>query len=109
MEENMRFVNMTKTVSVMAMMVLLAGLAAGQNKHCTAAGGMLMTNLGAVDPVTTMGTATGDLKGAVGATILSTEGSGNTLAQPDSDCPPPHPCQTPPPSSPSHLPPTTPP
>jgi hypothetical protein len=26
-----------------------------------------------------MGTATGDLKGAVGATILSTEGSGNTL------------------------------
>jgi len=63
----------------MAMMVLVAGLAAGQNKHCTAAGGMLMTNLGAVDPATTMGTATGDLKGAVGATILSTEGSGNTL------------------------------
>ena len=40
---------------------------------------MLMTNLGAVDPATTMGTATGDLKGAVGATILSTESSGNTL------------------------------
>ncbi len=75
----MRFVRTTKTVSVMAMMVLVAGLAAGQNKHCTAAGGMLMTNLGAVDPATTMGTATGDLKGAVGATILSTEGSGNTL------------------------------
>jgi hypothetical protein len=75
----MRCVRMTKSVSVVAMLVLMAGLAAGQNKHCTAAGGMLMTNLGAVDPATTMGTATGDLKGAVGATILSTEGSGNTL------------------------------
>src|SRR5882724_2358959 len=75
----MRLVSTTKTVSVMAMMVLLAGLAAGQNKRCTPAGGMLMTNLGAVDPATTMGTATGDLKGAVGATIVDTEGTGNTL------------------------------
>src|SRR5258705_8875825 len=75
----MRFVSTTKTVSVIAMMVLLAGLAAGQNKRCTAAGGMLMTNLGAVDPATTMGTATGDLRGSVAATILSTEGTGNTL------------------------------
>src|SRR5246500_5834950 len=75
----MRFVRMTKSVSLVAMMVLLAGLAAGQNKLCTAAGGMLMTNLGAVDQATTMGTATGDLKGAVGATILSTEVNGNTL------------------------------
>jgi len=41
---------------------------------------MVMTNLGAVDPATTMGTATGDLRGAVGATILSTEANGNTLA-----------------------------
>jgi len=40
---------------------------------------MLMTNLGAVDAATTMGVATGDLKGAVGATILSTEGTGDTL------------------------------
>ncbi len=57
--------------------------AAGQTKRCTAAGGMLMTNLGAVDPATTMGTATGDLRGAVGATILSTEGSGKFA---DSSC-----------------------
>src|ERR1700686_4053425 len=40
---------------------------------------MLMTNLGAVDAATTMGQATGDLRGAVGATILSTESNGNTL------------------------------
>jgi hypothetical protein len=75
----MRFVGTTKTVFVLAVMVVLSVAAVGQNKHCTPVGGMLMTNLGAVDPATTMGTATGDLKGAVGATILSTEGSGNTL------------------------------
>jgi len=60
-------------------MVVLVAAAAGETKHCTPAGGMLMTNLGAVDPATTMGVATGDLKGAVGATILSTEVNGNTL------------------------------
>jgi len=30
-------------------MIVLVGATAGQNKHCTAAGGMLMTNLGAFD------------------------------------------------------------
>jgi hypothetical protein len=40
---------------------------------------MLMTNLGAVDEATTMGPVTGDLKGAVGATILDTESNGNKL------------------------------
>jgi len=33
-----------------------------------------MTNLGAIDQFTTMGTATGDLRGAVGAKILNTDG-----------------------------------
>jgi hypothetical protein len=42
---------------------------------------MLMTDLGAVDATTTMGLATGDLKGAVGATILNidTQNGGATL------------------------------
>jgi len=40
---------------------------------------MIMTNLGVVDPATTLGTVTGDLRGSVAATILSTEGTGNTL------------------------------
>ncbi len=43
-------------------------------KYCHAAGGMLMTNFGAIDASTTMGVATGDLKGAVGATILNIDG-----------------------------------
>jgi len=69
----------SKAISVLAAMVILVVAATGQSKHCTTAGGMLMTNLGAVDPATTMGVATGDLKGAVGATILSTEVNGNML------------------------------
>ena len=75
----MRFVNTSKAFSVLAAIVILIAVAAAQSKHCTPAGGMLMTNVGAIDAATTMGVATGDLKGAVGATILSTEGTGNTL------------------------------
>jgi hypothetical protein len=75
----MRFLSTSKAVSVLAAMVILIAAAAAQSKHCTPIGGMLMTNLGAVDPATTMGVATGNLNGAVGATILSTEGTGNTL------------------------------
>jgi hypothetical protein len=56
-------------VALSAMM--FAVVAGAQSKSCQPAGGMLMTNLGAVDASTTMGVATGDLKGAVGATILN--------------------------------------
>ena len=38
-----------------------------------------MTNIGVPDANSTMGYATGDLKGAVGVTILSTEAVGNNL------------------------------
>ena len=38
---------------------------------CVEVGGMIMTNLGVIPPATTLGTATGDLKGAVAATILN--------------------------------------
>ena len=69
----------TKRVIVAASLMLAAGAANGQSKSCHSAGGMLMTNLGAVDANTTMGYATGDLKGAVGATILNIEANGTTL------------------------------
>jgi hypothetical protein len=75
----MRFLGTNKPVSILAAVLFLAAAAAGQSKHCTTVGGMIMTNLGAVDPATTLGTVTGDLRGAVAATILSTEGTGNTL------------------------------
>ncbi len=41
-----------------------------QDRHCVPVGGMLMTNFGAIDQFTTMGTATGDLRGAVSGTLL---------------------------------------
>ncbi|MHB8607819.1 MAG: hypothetical protein ACYDCG_05890 [Candidatus Acidiferrales bacterium] len=48
--------------------------ARGAEGHCTPVGGTIMTNLGAIDQNTTMGTATGDLRGAVGAKILNSDG-----------------------------------
>ena len=49
--------------------------------HCRLIGGTVMTNFGAIDQNTTMGTATGDLSGAVSGTLLGTPqpGTGNTL------------------------------
>src|SRR5216684_3785807 len=49
--------------------------------HCAPVGGMIMTNFGAIDQNTTMGTATGDLRGAVSGTLLGAPqpGAGNTL------------------------------
>jgi len=75
----MQFPSTNKPVSVLGVVLILAAAAMGQSKHCTTVGGMIMTNLGVVDPATTLGTVTGDLRGAVAATILSTEGTGNTL------------------------------
>jgi len=78
----MRFTKASKAISILAVTAILVPAAAAQSpnhKHCQAAGGMLMTNLGAVDANTTLGPVTGDLKGAVSATILSTEVNGKTL------------------------------
>jgi len=49
--------------------------------RCAPVGGMILTNFGAIDQNTTMGTATGDLRGAVSGTILGAPqpGAGNTL------------------------------
>ena len=39
--------------------------------HCVHVGGSLITNFGGVDPNTTLGPATGDLRGAVAATLTA--------------------------------------
>jgi hypothetical protein len=63
-----------RNVAVSIMVALtIASTNAEAKRNCNAVGGMLMTNLGAVDAATTMGVATGDLRGAVGATILNTD------------------------------------
>ena len=40
-------------------------------RHCTHVGGAIITNFGAVDANTTLGPVTGDLRGAVAATLLT--------------------------------------
>src|SRR5664279_5414491 len=68
-----------KLATVFAAMLVLAAAASAQAKKCTPFGGMILTDLGLPDANSTMGYATGDLKGAVGVSILSTQASGNTL------------------------------
>jgi hypothetical protein len=53
----------------------------GDDGHCVPVGGTVMTNFGAVDQNTTLGIATGDLKGAVAATLLGAPqpGAGGTV------------------------------
>jgi hypothetical protein len=49
--------------------------------RCTPVGGMIMTNFAVVSPTSTLGTATGDLRGAVSASLLGPPeaGAGNTV------------------------------
>ena len=79
----MQFTKAWKAVSILAMLsFLVAGAAAQKNSKkqtCQSVGGMLMTNLGAIDASTTMGPVTGDLKGSVSGTVVSTEVVGNNL------------------------------
>jgi hypothetical protein len=79
MEENMKASSARTAASVLAVLVVLTGAATSQSKKCTPMGGVILTDVGVPDANSTMGYATGDLKGAVGVTILSTEGTGNTL------------------------------
>lgn len=55
----------------------------GHERHCVPVGGTVMTNFGAIDPLTnTLGPATGDLRGAVSATLLGAPqpSAGGTVA-----------------------------
>jgi hypothetical protein len=45
-------------------------------RHCVPVGGSIITNFGAVDPNTTLGPVTGDLAGAVAATLTAPPAAG---------------------------------
>src|SRR5690242_11580326 len=53
----------------------------GPDRHCVSVGGSIITNFGAVDPNTTLGPATGGLRGAVAASLLGPPqpGAGGTV------------------------------
>ena len=55
--------------------------AGARQQHCKLVGGTISTNFGGIDQNTTLGLATGDLRGAVTGTILGAPqpGPGNTL------------------------------
>jgi len=74
-----------KTQKIRSVVVTLAALAVfavaanAQSKKCTPIGGMILTDYAVWDPNSTFGYATGDLKGSVGVSILSTQKSGSDL------------------------------
>jgi len=66
--------------------LLLASLTVNgfaQNPHCTAVGGAILTNLGGFGVIdgspTTLGVATGELKGALGVQIVSASSDFTTI------------------------------
>jgi hypothetical protein len=50
-------------------------------RHCIHVGGMLMTNVGAIEGVTNLGPVSGDLQGSIAATIKGQDAQGNFLVQ----------------------------
>jgi hypothetical protein len=50
-------------------------------RHCTRVGGMLMTNIGAIEDVTNLGPVSGELQGSIAATIKGQDAQGNFLVQ----------------------------
>lgn len=57
------------------------GVSRSAEHSCTPIGGTFMTNFAVVSPTSTLGTATGDLRGAVSASLLGPPeaGAGNTV------------------------------
>jgi hypothetical protein len=79
MEKKMNAPKIRSVTIFLVVLLILTTAASSQSKKCTPIGGVILTNLGVPDANSTMGYATGDLKGAVGVTILNTESNGNTL------------------------------
>jgi len=75
MEACMKFEGCIRIVSLAVLTLFTAGApmahAHDDRGRCARVGGSIQTNLAVIDANTTLGTATGDLKGAVAATILS--------------------------------------
>lgn len=73
--------NCMRLAAVGALCLLAASWATAEPvrkaKECNPLGGSVMTNLGVVDANTTLGSATGDLKGAVAVTILDIQPGDN--------------------------------
>ena len=70
----------TRIVAVACLGMLLSAGTAWAASHCAPVGGSFMTDVGGFGDNTTLGTVSGDLKGAIGVQILGiTTGSGGTI------------------------------
>ena len=69
---------LTRFIAIVVIALLTTAPAWGE---CEVVGGMLMTNVGAIEGVTNLGPVTGDLQGSVAATIKGQDGKGNFLVQ----------------------------
>jgi hypothetical protein len=56
-------------IPLLLLAFVMGNSAFGDSKHCVSTSGSIITNFAVVDANTTLGTATGDLKGAVAATV----------------------------------------
>ncbi|HXJ86756.1 MAG TPA: hypothetical protein VMS18_08075 [Candidatus Binatia bacterium] len=70
-------------LNVGLLLALLTAMGFAANPHCSDVGGAILTNVGGFGEIdgslTTMGVATGDLKGAIGVQILSTSPDFTTI------------------------------
>ena len=77
----MKIQSVSRFISLSAALMMFAGASLGQSsqtsRQCSSVSGTMATNLAVVDANTTLGTANGDLKGAVAAAIL------NVITNPD--------------------------
>jgi len=68
-------------IAAVVLALLITASAWAGDRECQSVGGMLMTNIGAIEGVTNLGPVTGDLQGSVAATILGQDAHGNFLVQ----------------------------
>jgi hypothetical protein len=66
-----------KHISFAAAVIALLFTTPAWASQCQAVGGVLMTNIGAIEGVTNLGPVSGDLQGSVAATIKGQDSEGN--------------------------------
>jgi hypothetical protein len=74
----------TRVILILALALLVTATAVGQLNQvvrCESVGGVLMTNIGAIEGKTNLGPVFGDLAGSVAATIMGQDAEGNYLVQ----------------------------
>ena len=54
---------------LLSLLIVAPSLFAQETPHCTQVGGAILTNF--IDPTTTLGTVTGDLRGGLGVSVLN--------------------------------------